>query len=84
MPHKCVRELGQQEFAEQATSHYIDQCWLIVNCTFRKNFSENLIKMQIHKKAFENVIWEIVAILSRRDELMDLCYPPTSKDIYQT
>ena len=28
------------------SSHYLSQCWIIVNWTFRKNFSEVLIKIQ--------------------------------------
>ena len=48
-------------------SHYLNQCWVIVNWTLKKklqwNFNRN-IKFFIHENASEN-IWEIAAILSR-------------------
>ena len=49
-------------------SHYLNQCWLIVNWTLRNklqwNSSRNT-KFFIHENAFENVVCEMVAILSR-------------------
>ena len=46
----CVGELGQHWFRQWpvaclAPSHYLNQCWIIVNLTIR-NFSEILIEIQ--------------------------------------
>ena len=49
-------------------SHYLNQCWLLVNWTLRNklqwNSSQNT-ELFIHGNAFENVICEMAAILSR-------------------
>ena len=49
-------------------SHYLNQCWTIVNWPVRKKlqwkFSQNT-KLLIHKNASENIVCEMVAILSR-------------------
>ena len=46
-------------------SHYLNQCWNIVNWTLKKkkqlNFNSNW-NIFIQENAFENVVWEIVAI----------------------
>ena len=53
-------------------SHYLNQCCDIVNWTLRNklqwNFNQNT-KLFIHANASENIICEMVAILSRGDEL---------------
>ena len=50
-------------------SHYLNQCRVIINWTFRNkvqwNFNQNT-KLFIHKNAFENTVCETMAILSRR------------------
>ena len=54
--------------SDSAPSHCLNQCWLIVNWTLRNKFKGNSIKktkLSIHKNAFENVICEMAAILSR-------------------
>ena len=61
-PHICASESGQHWFrqwlvAYSAPSHYLKQCWVIVNWTLRNklqwNFNQN-IKRFIHKKS----IWK--------------------------
>ena len=73
VPHICVSELGKHWFrqwlvASSAPSHYLNQCWLIVNWTLRntpqKNSNQNT-KVFIHENAFECVGCEMAAILSR-------------------
>ena len=73
VPHICICELGQHWFrwwlvACSAPSHYLNQCWLIVNWTLRHNFQWNVnqnTKLIIHENAFENIVCEMTAILSR-------------------
>ena len=70
--HICIAELGQPWFrlwfgACSAPSHYLNQCWLIVNWTLRNKLQWNLnqiTKLFIHENAFENVVWKMAAILS--------------------
>ena len=49
-------------------SQYVNQCWVIVNWTLRNklywNFDQNT-KLFIHENAFENIVYEMAAILSR-------------------
>ena len=49
-------------------SHYLNQCWNIVNLNLR-NKSQWSLKWNwyifIHENTFENVVWKMVAILSR-------------------
>ena len=49
-------------------SHYLNQCWVIVNWTLRNkfqwNFNENEIPF-VHENASENIVCETAAILSR-------------------
>ena len=72
MPH-IYTEWGQHWFrywlvAYLAPSHYLNQCWVLVNWTLRnklqRNFNQNT-KLFIHKSASENIVCEMVAILSR-------------------
>ena len=73
VPHICISESGQHWFrlwlvAYSAPSHYLNQCWLIVNWTLRDtirwNFSQKSIFF-IQENVLENVICEVAAILSR-------------------
>ena len=51
-----------------APSHYLNQCWVIVNWTLTNEiqWNRNLnLRIFIHKNATENVVWETAAILSR-------------------
>ena len=77
VPQKCVSESGQHWFrwwcvAYSAPSHYLSQCWLIVNWTLRNklqwNFNQNT-KIFIHENAPENIVCEMVAIFSGGYEL---------------
>ena len=72
VPHICVSESGQYWFrlwlvAYSAPSHYLKQCWVIVNWTLRNklqwNFNQNT-KLFIHEIASENIACEMAAILS--------------------
>ena len=66
MPHICVSESVHHWFrrylvAGSAPSHYLNQHWVIVNCTLsnklRLNFNHNT-KLFIHKNASENDVCE--------------------------
>ena len=56
------------DFAYSAPSHYLNQRWVIDNWnlknTFQWNFYQNA-KIFIHENAFENVVCEMAAILSK-------------------
>ena len=84
VPHICVSESGQHWFRQwpfdySASSHYLNQCRVIVNWThvnkLQWNFNQNTIFF-IQETAFENVVCEMAAILSRGgdDELQGV-YP---------
>ena len=71
--HICISESGQHWLrywlvVYSAPSHYLNQCWVIVNWILRNklqwNFNQNT-KLFIHKIAFENIVTEMAAILSR-------------------
>ena len=50
-----------------APSHYLNQCWNIVNWTFRNKLQWNLnwnLCIFIQENPFENVVWKMAAILS--------------------
>ena len=73
VPHICVRQYGKHWFrlwpvAYLAPSHYLHQWWVIVNWILRNtlqwNFNQNT-KLIIHENAFENIVCEVAAILSR-------------------
>ena len=80
VPHICVSESGQHWFrwwlvAYSAPSQYLNQCWIVVNCTIRNKFQWNFnqnTKLFIPENAFENIVCEKAAILSRGDELKRL------------
>ena len=55
-------------------SHYLNQCWNIVNCNLRNKHQWNLNRNSyifIQENAFENVVWKMTAILSRPQCLND-------------
>ena len=70
--HVGFSELGYHWFRWLGTwpalSHYLIQCWDIVNWTLRNklqwNFNRNS-KIFIQENAFKNVIWKMAAILSQ-------------------
>ena len=73
MLHTCVNELDQHWFrkwlgASSAPSHYLNQCWVIVNLTIRNklkwNFNQNT-KLFISKNASENIVCKMAAILPK-------------------
>ena len=51
-----------------APSHYLNQCWNIVDWTRRNKLQWNLNKNSnifIHENALQNIVWKMAAILSR-------------------
>ena len=49
-------------------SHYLTQCWIIVEWTIGNTFQRNLnwnFHIFIQENVFENVVWNVAAILSR-------------------
>ena len=55
-----------------APSHYLNQCWNIVNLTIRNKLQWNLNKdsyIFIQENAFENIVCEMVAICLDLKEL---------------
>ena len=71
--HICVDELGHHWFwwwlvACSVPSHYLNQCWNIVNWTLGNKLQWNLNRISnifIQENEFENVVWKMAAILSR-------------------
>ena len=73
MAHICVGKLDHHWFRYllvvcRAPSHYLNQCWNIVYWAIGNklqwNFDRNLY-IVVQESAFENVVWNISAILSR-------------------
>ena len=73
VPHICISESGQHWFrlwlvAYSTHIHYLNQCWIIIKWTLRNkllwNFNKNS-SFLIQENAFENVVWEMAAILFR-------------------
>ena len=63
--HHCFR---QWLVAWPAPSHYLNQCWDIVNWTLRNKLHWNFNRYSyifIQENSFENVVWKMAAILSR-------------------
>ena len=69
----CLSEQDHHWFrwwlvAWPAPSHYLNQCWVIVNWTLRNklrwNLNQNLC-IFIQENALENVLWKIAVILSQ-------------------
>ena len=73
MTHICVNKAGHHWFryclvAWPAPSHYLNQCWNIVNWTLGNKLQWNLnqsLHIFIHEKTLENVVRKMAAILSR-------------------
>ena len=69
-----------------APSHYLNQCWVIVNWTLRNklqwNFNQHT-KFSNHENASENIVCEMVAILSRGDELTFVFVSKINKPAYK-
>ena len=73
--HKCVNELtiigpdnGLSPVAWSVPSHYLNQCWNIVNSNIRNKFQWNFKRNSfifIQENPFENVVWKMASILSR-------------------
>ena len=71
--HICVSESGRHWFRKwlvtySVPSHYLKQCWVIVNWTFRNNRQWNVnqnTKLFIHENASENIVCEMAAFLSK-------------------
>ena len=70
--YKCVNNLtiiglDKDLSPGRLPSHYLNQCWNIVNCTLRNKFQWNFnryLYIFVQENAFENVVWKILAILS--------------------
>ena len=68
--HYCNKTLNPQNpeehsFCLSAPSHYLNSCWNIVNWTLRKKLQWNLDRKSnifIEENAFQNVVWEMLAI----------------------
>ena len=57
-----------QTMAWRRSSHYINQCWTIVNCTLRNKLHSNLNRNSYifsPENSFENIVTKIAVILSR-------------------
>ena len=73
VPSICVNKLDQHWFryrlvAYSAPSHYLYQYWVIVNGILKNKLHWNLnqnTSLSIHENAYENIVCEIAAILSR-------------------
>ena len=57
---------GRFIYNQSAPSHYLNQCWVIVNWTLwnkvQWNFNQNT-KLFIHENAFENIVRKLAAIV---------------------
>ena len=71
--HICVGNLGRHWFrwwlvTYAASSHYLNQCWNVVNWTLGNkrqwNFNRNTY-IFIQENSFEDVVWKMVAISSQ-------------------
>ena len=71
--HKCAIDMSHLWFrywlvAYSAPNHYLNQCWNIVGAKLGNKCRRNLKRdsyICIKENAFENVVWVMVAILSR-------------------
>ena len=64
--HICISKLAI--IAWTAPSHYLNQCWTIVNWTLGNKLQWNLNRNSyifIQENVFENVVWKIAAIFSQ-------------------
>ena len=77
VPHICVNEWCQHwlkwwPVACSAPSHYLNQCWFIVNWTLRNKLQRNSnqnTKLSTHGNGYKNIVSEMAAICPRGDEL---------------
>ena len=73
VPYICDSELGQHWFrywlvACSAPTHYLNQCWRVVNWTLGNKLQWNSNRncnIVIQENTFENVVCEMAAIMSR-------------------
>ena len=80
VPHICTSGSGQHWFrkwlvAWSAPSHYLNQCWNVVNWTLGDKLRWNLNRNShifIQENAFEHVVWKMAAILSRSQCVKDV------------
>ena len=81
VPHIFFGELGQHWFRQwfiacTVTSHYLNQCWVILKWMLRNkhqwHFNQNT-KLFIHKNASEYILCKKAAILSGRRWVKHLC-----------
>ena len=92
LTHICINaSLNQPSLGQimacclTGTSHYLNQCWDIVNWTLRDKLKWNLNRNShifIQENAFENVVWKMAAILSR-PQCVNLWAADTIPSIYQ-
>ena len=69
--HICINQLCQLWFSKwlgtcMALSHYLNQCWIIINGIFGNKFqwnSNSNTKIFNHVNASENIVWETAGIL---------------------
>ena len=72
-PHICVSESGEHLFTQwlvaySAPSHYLNQCWVIVNWTPGNKVQwdvNQITKLFIHENSSKNIVCEMAAVLSR-------------------
>ena len=69
MTHICIANLGHHWFrwlvAWPAQSHYLNQCWNIVDWSLWNKHNWNLY-IFIKEKTLKNVVWKMSAILSQQ------------------
>ena len=90
--HICVSELtiigsDNRFVAWSAPSHYLNQCWYIVNWTHGNKFQWNVnrkLYIFIQENVFEIVVRELVAILSRPQCVKDALAHHTGKLNFET
>ena len=64
----CVNKITIIGSDNQATSHYLNQCWYIVNLTLRNKLQWNINHnwyIFTQENTFEHVVWKMAAVLSR-------------------
>ena len=79
--HHCFRKWL---VAWTAPSHYLNQCWYIVNWTQWNKFQWNVNRNSyifIQENPFEKVVWKMAAILSRPQCVYDMETLPASPGI---
>ena len=90
MSHICFSKLYHHWFREwlvawQVPSHYLNQCWIILNWTHGNKLHWNLngnLYIFIQENAFENVVREFAVILSRPQCVNSQFHPYPSPLLY--